>query len=241
MADEVGSNKPRQAKARRADIVPVANIVPLAAVIPAVPASETAGEPAAAAVPARDFVQPEEIVQAETSPASVREPLSGPAATPVPINEGLPSMATIVPPSPAEAAEKAQAMFGDATARVKTAFERSGKLGEEMVDFAKGNVEALIASSRVAAKGAETMGQEAAEYGKKSFESAAAAVKSFATVKSPTELFTLQSDYAKASFDSLVTEASKLSEAWLKLAGEIAQPLSNRYALAAEKIKSATL
>ena len=33
-------------------------------------------------------------------------------------------------------------------------------------------------------------------------------------------------------------EASKLSEAWMKLAGEVFQPISNRYALAAEKIKT---
>ena len=60
----------------------------------------------------------------------------------------------------------------------------------------------------------------------------------FAAVKSPTELFQLQGEYAKASFDSAVAEASKLSETMMKFAGEIAQPLSNRYALAAEKIKT---
>jgi phasin family protein len=147
-------------------------------------------------------------------------------------------MATIA--SPAEASEKAQAMFGEFSGRVKTAFEKSTKMGEELVDFSKGNVEAVIASAKVAAKAAESLGQEAADYSKKNFESATAAFKSFAAVKSPTELFQLQSEYAKASFDSAVAEASKFSETMMKLAGEIAQPLSNRYALAAEKIKSAT-
>ena len=145
-------------------------------------------------------------------------------------------MATIA--SPAETAEKTQALFGDVQSRMKNAFEKSTKLNEDMVDFAKGNVEAMMASARAAAKASETLGQEAADYSRKTFESATAAFKSFATVKSPTELFQLQSDYAKASFDGAVAEASKLSEAMMKFAGEIAQPLSNRYALAAEKMKS---
>jgi phasin family protein len=150
-------------------------------------------------------------------------------------------MATAAATTPNEAAEKAQALFSDFTTRFKTAFEKSTKLSEELVDFTKGNVEAVIASARVAAKASEAFGQEAAEYGKKNLESATAAFKSFATVKSPTELFQLQSEFAKASFDNAVAEASRVSEAWLKIAGDIAQPISNRYALAAEKIKSATL
>jgi phasin family protein len=143
--------------------------------------------------------------------------------------------------APKFSTDKVQAMFGDLNARAKTAFEKSAKLGEELTDLTKGNVEALVASSRVAAKGAEALTQEAADYGKKSFESATAALKSFAAVKSPTELFQLQSDYAKSSFDSAVAEASKLSEAWLKLAGDVFQPLSSRYAVAAEKLNVASI
>ena len=184
-----------------------------------------------------------EITEAVTSPAIESDihqaAATSPAAT---SNEGPEDMATIAPPtSPADAAEKTQAMFGDASSRVKTAMEKSSRMGEEMVDFAKGNVEAMVASARVAAKAGETIGQEAADYGRRHFESATAAFKSFATVKSPTELFQLQSEYAKASFDSAVAEASKLSESMMKLAGDIAQPLSNRYAMAAEKFKSTAL
>lgn len=134
--------------------------------------------------------------------------------------------------------ESIQAMFADMQTRAKASVEKSSKLVEEMSDFAKGNVEAVMTSGRIAAKGAETLGQEAVEYGKKSFEGAAAAFKGMVAAKSPTELFKLQSDYARASFDAAVSEGSKLSEAWLKLFGDIAQPLSTRVALAADKIKA---
>ena len=154
-------------------------------------------------------------------------------------DKGIEQMATVT--TPAEGMDKAQAMFGDMTARFKTAFEKSSKMSEELVDFTKGNVEAIVASARVAAKAGESFGQDAAEYSKKHFENATAAFKSFAAVKSPTELFQLQSDFAKSSFDSAVAEASRISESMLKVAGEIVQPLSNRYAVAAEKFKAAAL
>jgi phasin family protein len=60
-----------------------------------------------------------------------------------------------------------------------------------------------------------------------------------AAVKSPTELMKLQADYFRSSFDALVAQTSRTTEAQLKLAGEIAQPLQNRFALAAEKLKVA--
>jgi phasin family protein len=174
-----------------------------------------------------------ENVEAVTSPAIQSDANEAPAIAtiePAPAVKESIEMATAA--SHTEAAEKAQAMF---------AFAKSSKYGEEFADFAKGNVEAVIASSKVAAKAGETLGQEAAEYGRKHFEAATAAFKSFASVKSPTELFQLQSEFAKASFDGFVAEASRVSESLLKVAGDVAQPISNRYALAAEKIKSAAL
>ena len=183
-----------------------------------------------------------EMIEAVTSPATQSDTMEAPvieSIEPAPATEELIDMATVT--SHTEAAEKAQAMFADFTNRFKTAFEKSSKFGEEYVDFAKGNVEAVIASSKVAAKAGETLGQEAAEYGKKHLEAATQAFKSFASVKSPTELFQLQSEYAKASFDAMVAEASRVSEALMKVAGDVAQPISNRYALAAEKIKATAL
>ena len=134
---------------------------------------------------------------------------------------------------------KAQALFADFNDRTKAAVEKSTKLVEEANEFAKGNLEAVVESGRIAAKGFETLGQDAAEYGRKSFESATAALKSFATVKSPTEFFKLQSDFVRGAFDSYVAEASKNTEAVLKLAGDAAQPISSRFAVAAEKVKTA--
>lgn len=133
--------------------------------------------------------------------------------------------------------DKAQALFSDFNARTKAAMEKSAKSVEEMTDFAKGNVEALVEASRIAAKGLESIGHDAADFGRRNFENATATMKTLASVKSPTEFFKLQSDFFRGAFDSFVAETSKNTEAMLKLAGDAAQPLSNRVALATDKFK----
>lgn len=139
----------------------------------------------------------------------------------------------------AETQDKAQAMFADVNDRAKGAMEKGAKMVEEMNAFGKGNVEAVVESTKIAARGLETMGQDAAAYTRKSFEDATAAFKTLATVKSPTEFLKLQSDYARSMFDAMVAETSRSTEAMLKLAGEVAQPISNRIAVAADKMKIA--
>ena len=74
----------------------------------------------------------------------------------------------------------------------------------------------------------------------KSFAGAvSAALKTFASAKTPTEFFQLQSDFARSAFDQLIAETSKNSETLLKVAGDVFQPISNRFAVAAEKFKAA--
>jgi phasin family protein len=174
-----------------------------------------------------------ELAAQETASAPVEEP-----ATPVaPVVQAVAEPA-IEEPRIMTTIDKAQAFFTDFNDRAKTAVEKSTKAVEELNDFAKGNVEALVESSKIAAKGIETLGQDAAEYSRKSFEAATAALKSLSAVKSPTEFFKLQSDYVRTAFDSYVAEASKNTEAMLKLAGDASQPISNRFAAAAEKVKA---
>jgi phasin family protein len=139
----------------------------------------------------------------------------------------------------ADATARATEVFGDVSARAKTAMEKSSKVMEEMVEFSKGNLEAVVASSRVAAKGAQDIAKYSAEYGRKSIEDANATAKKFAAVKSPTEFFALQSEVAKTNLDAVVGEASKFAEGYMKLMGEIMQPMQNRYAVAVEKVKTA--
>ena len=136
------------------------------------------------------------------------------------------------------AADRLQAAFGDVNERAKTSMEKSAKIMEEMTELTRGNVEALVASSKVAARGVETLTQEVADFNRRSFEQASTALKSFTEVKSAADFFRLQSDFARTQFDAMVSESSKMSEAMIKLAGDVAQPITSRYTVAAERVKT---
>jgi phasin family protein len=137
-----------------------------------------------------------------------------------------------------ETADRVQAAFGDVQERTKGMMEKNAQIVQEMADLGRGNVEAVVASSRAAARGFEALSREAADFGRRSFEEASTALKSFSEVRSPADLFRLQSEYVRGAFDSLVSESSKVSEQMIKVSGEVAEPITNRYAAAAERVKS---
>ncbi|QMW23904.1 phasin family protein [Sandaracinobacteroides saxicola] len=121
--------------------------------------------------------------------------------------------------------------------KAKDMMEKSMKTMSDVTEFTKGNVEAMVASAKAAAAGAETIGSMVVEHGKARFEETTSAVKSLSGVKTPTELFELNNRYVKTQFDHTVAFWSKMSETMLKVAGDVAQPLSSRMALAGEQVK----
>jgi len=135
-------------------------------------------------------------------------------------------------------ADRFQAAFGDINERAKAATEKGAKMVEEMTDLTRGNVEALVASSKVAAKGVETLGQNAADYSRKSFEDAQAVLKNIGEIRSATDFFKLQSDFARGAFDAAIAESARVSEAMLKIANDAAEPITSRYTVAAERVKT---
>ncbi len=134
---------------------------------------------------------------------------------------------------------KVTAMFNDLNDRSKSALTKGSKLIEDYADLTKGNLEAVGASTRAAAKGAETIAQNIAEYSRKNFEEATKALKGLTAVKSPTEAFQLQSEFAKNAFESMIAEASRASETVVKIWGDVLEPLSSRAAVATDKVRSA--
>jgi phasin family protein len=136
-------------------------------------------------------------------------------------------------------ADRFQQVFGDVNERARTQIERNTRFAEELTELGRGNVEAIVASTKVAAKGVEKIGNEVAELSRKSFEEASAALRGFAEIKSPTDLFRLQGEFARGQFDTFVAEGAKLSEAMIKLAGDVAEPFASRYTVAAERVKAA--
>ena len=141
-----------------------------------------------------------------------------------------------------QVAEKATEQFRAAATKAneqgKVAMEKGARFVEELADLTRGNVEALVASQKTAAKYAETLSQGAADYSRRSFEEASANMKSFAEVKSPTDFFRLQSEFARSAFDQFVAEGSRVTETVVKMSNDVAEPLASRYAVAQERLKA---
>lgn len=246
MADEItGKSKPdaqsilaatatRKAAPVRRTAVPVKPAAKVDA--PAKPETASAPEKIAPAPVAKAVPPAMKPGATPVAPAPVAK--NPPAAVPADtVKETV--MATTIENVATDTTAKAQAIFADVNDRAKGAMAKSTKAFEDMNAFGKGNVEALVESSKIAAKGVETLGQDAAEFARKSLEEATTAFKTLATVKSPTEFMKLHSDYVRSAFDAMVAETSRSTETMLKLAGEVAQPISNRIAVAADKMKIA--
>jgi hypothetical protein len=132
--------------------------------------------------------------------------------------------------------ERTKAVVGELNSRTRAALEKSVKIGEELSDVARGNVEAIVASSHAVADGAETLGRHAADYGKRRVERATAALSSLVAARTPAEMIDVQSDYIRRSLDDALTQASLFGNIWAKVAHDVVDPLSSRYAAAAEKM-----
>ena len=129
--------------------------------------------------------------------------------------------------------------MSEAQSRTKEAYEKSTEMAGEVSEFAKGNVEALVSSTKILAEGVQDLGKTYADEAKSAFETATADLKEMAAIKSPTELFQLQGKLMRRNFDSMVAFGSKSSESMVKLANDAMAPVSSRMTKAADKISKA--
>lgn len=214
----------RKPSAVKAVVKPAVKPVPAAKPTPAVVATPAAS---AVAVP---------VASAPLAPIAA----PAPKEKPMPTETYTKTIEAVVPAmekAAADAAAQVQAGAEQMNVKMREMMEKSMKSMTEMTEFAKGNVEAMIESAKAAAAGAETLTTHFVETSKKSVEEAQAAFKSMTAAKTPNELIAAQNEFAKAQFDKAVANMSHFSETWMKLAGEVVQPLSNRVALATETVK----
>lgn len=181
-------------------------------------------------------VPPVATLSDEAAPAAVVTPTAA-ASAEIASEEII--MATTIENVTETATDKTQAFTADMGARATDAMDKGSKMFAEMNGFTKGNVEALVESTRIAVAGVQTLAQGQAAYVRKQFEDVTAVARSMAGVKSPTEFVKLQGDYVRQQFDGAVAEMSRSTEVMMKLAGEVVQPISNRVAVAVEKVKMA--
>jgi phasin family protein len=99
---------------------------------------------------------------------------------------------------------------------------------DEVADFSKGNVEALMLSGNVVVRGVEDIGKAWLDLGQKSLQSGAVLAQAFAGVRTLHELVEMQTDLARTTLDRLLTESARISELSAKVANEAVAPLQAR-------------
>lgn len=129
-----------------------------------------------------------------------------------------------------------QTLFADAGERGQEVARRSQKAIEELAEVSRANVEALVDAGKIAVEGARSIGQDVVETSREGVEQAADAVRALAEAKSASEFIQLQTEFARAQFDRFVAESSRLTETFVKVAGEAIQPIQSRATLNAERI-----
>lgn len=129
--------------------------------------------------------------------------------------------------------------FSDFQEKAKAAYEKSTAAFGDYNEFAKGNLEAVVESGKILTAGLQELGTALVADSREAFETLTSEAKSLAAAKTPTDFLQIHSDLLKKHFDKAVSFSSKQSETVLKLAGDVAAPLSSRVSLAVEKVKAA--
>jgi len=215
----------------------------------------------AAAAAAVDIAPPPDVISAADAVPAAPEPMMDAPATlsvapaPEPLEKEVPmsdtyttaadamkdgaeAMKSTMASTTESAMATGNATFEQVATKSREAIEHSMKSVDEMAHMARGNVEAMLASSRAATQGIEAIARDVADFSRKTFEETTAAARAMATVKTPNELMALQNDFAKTQFDAAVAQMSKLSETMVKLMGEVFEPMQARATVATDKMKS---
>lgn len=109
------------------------------------------------------------------------------------------------------------------------------KMAQDAASFGQEQVEALVKSGTIFAKGMEGVMKTCMEMAQSSAEKAQGAAKTMMTCKTINEVTEAQSKFAQASFDDFMNTLTKLSEMTVKLATESFEPINDQMGKAMKK------
>lgn len=136
-----------------------------------------------------------------------------------------------------EAAQKGYAQAVQLTKeQVEKTSEALYKSYDQLNTFGKENLEAVVASGSIVAKGVENLSKEVFALAQSSFETSMNAAKAFMGVKSLRDVVDLQSEVSRSQFDRFMADSAKLTELSLKVANEAFQPIQARFNVALEQL-----
>ncbi|MDH3916877.1 MAG: phasin family protein, partial [Rhodospirillales bacterium] len=167
---------------------------------------------------------------------AAKEPVEATEATEAPAAVAKETVEAVVKAG----AEAASAGYEKAAAITKEQVDRTSKaVFKGYGDFAtlgQENVDAVVKSGNIAAKGFEALSQEVMAFARNSLEGNVAATKAILGAKDLREVANLQSAYTRRSFDQALAESAKLTEMSVKVANEAMQPIQARVTVTVGKL-----
>lgn len=121
----------------------------------------------------------------------------------------------------------------------KDAMEKTLAAINEASAYSRQNLEAMIASTTAAAKGAEALNAQVAAFAKKSVEDNVAAAKSLASAKSVQEVVELQTTFARSALEAYFAELNRWGATVTASVKESVQPLNERVTATVERLQAA--
>ncbi len=138
-----------------------------------------------------------------------------------------------------ETQKQVETMTAEAQKTMGESVEKLTRGMEQAASFGQQNMDAVVASSRIAAKAHETAGAEVAAYTKKSYEDGLAAAQDLAAAKTLPELMEKQTAFARTALEAYVSEATKLNDIYVTATREAFAPLNDQFTKAVEKARGA--
>jgi hypothetical protein len=118
---------------------------------------------------------------------------------------------------------------------VRVSQERAQKAGEtfkasfeEITDLNRKNLDAVVASGKIAARSVEDASQATIAFVQKSSEASLVALRKLASASNPAEAAEIQQAFARESVAALVAEAERLSAQASTVAHEVLSPIKEQ-------------
>ena len=135
----------------------------------------------------------------------------------------------------AKGVEKAVAMGQEQVAAAVKAGSEAFKNYEDVVGFSKQNIDAVMKSNALFVKGVQDINAVLFGIAKDSLEDNAQATKKILACTSVEEVFAIQSDLVKASYDKAMTQSRKISDLSVKVTEDAVAPLTKQVTVTVEK------
>lgn len=135
------------------------------------------------------------------------------------------------------ASENLESMMAAGSDAWKDNFEKAVKSYDDLASMSRENVEAFMKSANALTKGFEAISTEAISFSKQSVEDSVAAAKAAMSSRSVQEFIEINTDYTKSSFDSVVSQMTKMGDMVADTSKEAVEPINGRMTAVVELVQ----